>query len=119
MGQNHGYDLTPKPVPGAADVVAIAVGRHGRHTVALLRDGTLRAWGNNDWGQAGSGGDTGFQATPITPKIAGVATVFTAGRNTFAVRTDGSLWAWGGGGAREWPLGTNVRVPAPAPPDLK
>lgn len=119
VGQNHGYDLTPRPVPGVANVVAIAVGRHGRHTGALLRDGTLRAWGNNDWGQTGSGGDTGFQAAPITPKITAVAAVFTAGRSTFAVRTDGSLWAWGGGGPTEWPLRTNVRVPAPAPPDLK
>jgi hypothetical protein len=29
---------------------ALAVGLTGRHTLVLLKDGTLRGWGNTDWG---------------------------------------------------------------------
>jgi len=113
-----GYELTPQQVPGIAGAVEIAVGM-GRQTLVRLKDGTLRGWGNSDFGQLGTGGGAGYQPRPMALKIAGVARVFAAGNNSFAVRTDGSLWAWGSGGANEWPLKTNVRVPTPAPPDLK
>jgi alpha-tubulin suppressor-like RCC1 family protein len=115
---NGGWELTPQQVPGVTNVVEIALGINGRHTLARLRDGTLRVWGNNDWGQLGTGAGAGYQPRPVTPKIAGVAHVMAAGNNSFAVRTDGSLWAWGAGRG-EWPLNAYVRVPAPAPPELK
>ena len=113
VGQTHGYELVPAPVPGLANVVEIAVGRGGRQTLARLKDGTLRVWGNNDWGQVGSCAGTGFQVRPIVPKITAVKAVFAAGRVSYAIRTDGSLWAWGGGGPTDWPLPRNVRVPTP------
>ena len=118
-GPTDGWELEPQKVPGVATATAIAVGLNGRHTLVLLKDGTLRAWGNSDWGQAGSGAGPGFHERPITPKIAGVTTIYAVGNNSFAVRTDGSLWAWGAGDANGFPLKSNVRVPAPAPPELK
>jgi hypothetical protein len=112
-GMDHGWELSPRPVPGIANVVGIAVGLTGRHTLVVLRDGTLRGWGNTDWGQIGAGVSGQFQPTPVTPRISGVAAVFAAGNNSFAVKTDGSLWMWGGGGPREWPLTVNTKTPVP------
>jgi alpha-tubulin suppressor-like RCC1 family protein len=116
---NDGWMLEPKQVPGVVNVMSIAVGLNGRHTLALLKDGTLRVWGNTDWGQLGNGAGPGYQPRPASIKITGVAAVFAAGNNSFAVRTDGTLWAWGAGGPGEFPLTSNVRLPAAAPPGLQ
>ena len=112
-GLNRGYQLTPQKIPALLNVTAIAVGGSGRHSIALLKDGTIRTWGNTDWGQLGVGGGAGFRATPVMPKIASVKSIFAAGRNSYAVLANGALWAWGGGGPREWPLPVDTRVPAP------
>lgn len=114
-GPTRGWVLEPQQVPGLTGVVQIAVGLTGRHTLALLKDGTLRVWGNTDWGQLGTGAGPGFQPRPVAIQINGVAAVFANGNNTFAVKTDGTLWAWGTGGPGEFPLTSYVRVPAPAP----
>ncbi|WP_396626454.1 RCC1 domain-containing protein [Luteitalea sp.] len=110
-GVGYGYELTPRRVPGVANVVALSVGLTGRHALALLKDGTLRGWGNTDWGQIGAGVSGTFQLTPVTPKITGVVRVMAAGNNSFAVRTDGSLWGWGAGGRTEHPFKANTKVP--------
>ena len=44
---------TPQPVLGVTGVTQIAAGR--THTLALLADGTVRAWGANSHGQLGDG----------------------------------------------------------------
>jgi len=72
---------------------AISLGITGRHTLVLLKDGTLRGWGNTDWGQIGAGVSGTFQPKPVTPKITGVKAVFAAGNNSFAARTDNTFWA--------------------------
>ncbi|MGE0812701.1 MAG: RCC1 domain-containing protein [Vicinamibacterales bacterium] len=118
-GPDRGFVLEPQQVPGLTTVTAVALGVNGRHTLALLKDGTLRVWGNQDWGQAGTGAGPGYHPRPLTPKIAGVAAVFAAGNNSFAVLRDGTLWAWGSGGAGQFPLTSNVRVPTPAPAGLR
>ena len=63
--------------------------------MVLLKDGTLRAWGNSDWGQIGASVSGTFQPRPQTPKIAGVKAFFLGGNHSFAIRNDGSLWIWG------------------------
>lgn len=118
-GPTHGYVLEPQRVPGVEHVTAVAVGRTGRHTLALLEDGTIRGWGNTDWGQLGSGMGPGFHERPITPKLSGVVSIHAAGNNSFAITRDGTFWAWGVGNPGEFPLTSNIRVPAPAPAGLK
>jgi len=110
-GMNSGWELTPRPVAGVANVTAIAVGLTGRHTLALRKDGSLIGWGNTDWGQIGAGATAQFQPKPVVPKIAGVKAVWAVGNNSFAVRADGSFWIWGLGGRNEWPLQGNARIP--------
>ncbi len=65
------------------------------HTVALKTDGTLWAWGDNEYGQLGDGTTT----LSLVPVQIGNETDWEAisagGRHTLAIKTDGSLWAWG------------------------
>lgn len=117
-GLNRGWVLEPQQVPGLTGVTAIAVGS-GRQSIALLKDGTLRVWGNTDWGQLGNGAGPGFHPRPAAIKIANVAAVFAAGNSSFAVLRDGALWAWGAGNSGEFPLTAHTRVPTPAPAGLR
>ncbi|WP_295996258.1 Ig-like domain-containing protein [Rugamonas sp.] len=66
------------------------------HTVALKADGTLQAWGSNQWGQLGDG-STNDSAVPV--QVSGGFSNWTfiaAGEDhVMAIRADGSLWGWG------------------------
>ncbi|QOY88159.1 RCC1 domain-containing protein [Paludibaculum fermentans] len=112
-GQREDNERTWKPVrvPGVQNAKALANGLIGRHFLALLKDGTVRSWGNSDWGQAGNGLTGQEQATPAAAKISGVKAVFAGGNQSFAVKQDGSVWVWGSGDRREWPLSNNAPLP--------
>lgn len=73
------------------------------HVVALKDDGTIWAWGNNDWDQLGQGRtrDEGipYPQKSSTPLRVGLdsdwAQVKTIHSETYALKQDGSLWGWG------------------------
>lgn len=81
--------------------------------MALLKDGTLHAWGNTDYGQMGNGAGLGFHPRPVALKLANVKAVFAVGNSTFAVKEDGTFWGWGLGWRDAWPFSRHVRVPTP------
>ncbi len=98
----------PVPVkgPGAegrlADVVAVSAGTH--HTLALRRDGSLWAWGNNAFGQLGNGqwGLDSHSPVPVQvlgPEgkgfLRGVVAMAAGWDHSAALLQDGSVWAWG------------------------
>jgi alpha-tubulin suppressor-like RCC1 family protein len=107
----------PVRVAGVANAVALAGGGLGRHFLVLLKDGSLRAWGNSDWGQVGIGLAGQEQASVVTvSKLTGVKRVFACGNNSFAVRSDNSVWFWGGStytAGPVFPSNTNTKVPMP------
>ncbi|MFE2917355.1 RCC1 domain-containing protein [Kitasatospora indigofera] len=108
----------PGLVAGLGGVEAIAAG--GSHALALLKDGTVKAWGLNDKGQLGDG--TIVNATlPVT--VAGLEDVkaVTAG-DTFsmALLKDGTVKAWGNNdkgqlGTTPKPASSTAAVPAATP----
>ena len=102
---------------GTTGTTGAAAKALGRHFIALLKDGTIRIWGNTDWGQGGVGIAGTEQATPAAPKISGVKAVFAAGNSSFAIREDNSAWIWGAGykwpEGPEWPLAANAKTPVP------
>ena len=83
----------PVVVPGLSGVIAVSAG--GRHTLALLADGTVRAWGDNRNGQLGDG-TTDNALSPV--EVSGLVDVvgIAAGMgHSVAVLGDGTVRAWG------------------------
>ena len=108
-GQLGDNSTTSRPLPARVNApaaaaagttwTAIAAGEY--HSLGLRSDGTLWAWGFNNYGQLGDASTT-FSQLPvavITPGTVGAGTTWTrvvAGvDHTAALRSDGSLWVWG------------------------
>ncbi|QKG55827.1 VCBS repeat-containing protein [Hymenobacter sp. BRD128] len=74
-----------------ASVVAV----ENNHSVAVRADGTLWAWGWNNYGQAGANGS----ANVLVPTQLGTGTnwvsVAAGAYHNLALRADGTIWAWG------------------------
>jgi hypothetical protein len=85
----------PALVPNLTDVKAIAAG-HG-HSLALVKDGTVRAWGDNTRGQLGDG-TTINRDRPVAVRGVTNAVAIAAGSSfSLAVLADGTVMEWGGG----------------------
>ncbi|WP_460585997.1 RCC1 domain-containing protein [Hymenobacter arcticus] len=88
---------SPTQVGTATTWKSVSVGTN--HTLAVRTDGTLWSWGNNRYGQLGTGttlpaGDV--QATPVQVGTATTwASVQASSESSLALRTDGTLWSWG------------------------
>jgi alpha-tubulin suppressor-like RCC1 family protein len=74
------------------------------HTLALLFDGTLRAWGGAQYGERGttdntSGLPTWWQTSwsdrETTAAIDNVVSIAAGQYKSLAVKSDGTLWVWG------------------------
>jgi len=81
-------------ITGAEDWSVISAG--DLHTVALKSNGTLWAWGRNDYGQLGDGSTTN-SSSPIQ-EITGAedwSDISAGAYHTVALKSNGTLWAWG------------------------
>lgn len=66
------------------------------HNFALKSDGTVWAWGNNMFGQLGSGESIKSSAVPVQVKgLSSVVSLGGRGYHSLAVKSDGTVWAWG------------------------
>jgi len=77
-----------------SNVAAVATGWD--HTCALLKDGAVSCWGNNDLGQIGDGSHTP-QFVPVAVELLGSARQIAASDSTCAVLVSGDLYCWGQG----------------------
>lgn len=87
--------LVPTPVAGVTGAASVSAG-YG-HIIVLLKNGTMRTWGHDGWGQAGVGRSGGYQDRPAAPKLTGVTAVFAPRNKCFATTSDGRFWFWGPG----------------------
>ncbi|WP_274648814.1 fibronectin type III domain-containing protein [Paenibacillus humicola] len=79
------------PSPG---ITMVSAG--GGHTLALKRDGTVWAWGNNAYGQLGYGSATEGGTTPVQVQgLDSVTAIAAGGSHSLALKSDGTVWAWG------------------------
>ncbi|WAM36264.1 RCC1 domain-containing protein, partial [Caldicellulosiruptor acetigenus] len=87
------YSTIPVKVKGLKDVIAIAIG--GCYSLALKRDGTVWAWGDNSSGQLGNGTTVN---SPVPVQVRGLKDVVAIAAGDFhslALKRDGTVWAWG------------------------
>lgn len=83
----------PVPVTGLSGVVAIAAG--AQHSFALKSDGTLWAWGQNDYGVLGDRTTTDHRTPVQVTELSDVTAIAAGGQHGLARKRDGSLWTWG------------------------
>ena len=86
------------------------------YTVAIKSDGTLWAWGENNYGQLGLGSADG-NAHPTPTQVASGTTwkAVSCGQcDTLAIKSDGTLWGWGSNGDGELGLNSTSQTNAPA-----
>ena len=74
----------------------VTIAAQGNHTLALLNDGTVRAWGDNEYGQLGNSSIDYFSNVPITVNgLSDVISVSGGFYNSIALLADGTVRTWG------------------------
>ena len=101
--------------PGNSSWIQVSAGL--RHTVALQADGSLWAWGSNDFGQLGDGSANVNRAIPtrvVEPATAVAGStwqqIVASTTYTLGLRSDGTLWAWGSSGYGATGLGETGKL---------
>jgi alpha-tubulin suppressor-like RCC1 family protein len=100
LGFTSGYYRTEVPVAvkGLGEPKAVAAG--GSHSLALLSNGTVMAWGSNQFGQLGDGVTEpccGHEMPVPTPVkgLAGVIAISAGYEHSLALLSTGRVMAWG------------------------
>jgi len=112
LGKDNTLGVYPIPsqVSGLSEIVAIAAGYD--HSLALKSDGTVWAWGDNRFGQAGNGitfgssnatnasmttttNDTSRGITQVSG-LSDIVAISAGVAHSLALKSDGTVWAWGG-----------------------
>lgn len=105
----------PVRVSGLAGVKAISTGN--THSLALLEDGTVRAWGENRWGQLGDGTTMNRDRPRVVQGVRNAVAIAAAGEQSAAVLADGTAVEWGSTFANHKPR--PILTPVPAARGLK
>jgi alpha-tubulin suppressor-like RCC1 family protein len=64
------------------------------HGLALTRDGSVWAWGDNYYGQLGNGANV-KRSLPVKVKLANVKAISAGCDHNLALKENGTVWAWG------------------------
>jgi len=92
--------FTLRKVEAGSDIIAIdTYGGFPYHVLALKSDGTVWAWGNNQFGQIGigtAGGSGDFRVPPVkVQNLTNVVAIAAGEYSSYALKSDGTVWAWG------------------------
>ena len=123
-----GYEGNIGGTPGPVSVVGLQeikqVMASYFFSMALLNDGTVRAWGGNIFGELGDGSHQN-SITPVPVKgLSGVTAIAASGADDMALLSNGTVMTWGGniygtlgngttGGGKEGPFGSTVPIQVP------
>jgi hypothetical protein len=111
-----GSNPTPVPVPGLSGITQVSAS--GAHSLALRADGTVFAWGDNQYGELGDGSLTSISRPERVPGLTGITKVIGGQADSFAITAGGTLLAWGNNSYGALGNGTRTGMsatPAPVP----
>jgi alpha-tubulin suppressor-like RCC1 family protein len=87
-------EKVPVSVSGLSNVTDITAGKF--HSCALINDGTVKCWGENDNGQLGDNTTGLLRSTPVSVSgLSGVSDVTAGDGFTCARLSDGTVKCWG------------------------
>ena len=102
----------PVQVSGLTGITAIAVGGHF-HSLALKNDGTVWAWGRNQYGQLGNGTTTNSNVPIQVSSLTSITAIAAGYDHSLALKNDGTVQAWGNGEEGQLGNGTNTSSNVP------
>ncbi|MET0234928.1 MAG: hypothetical protein ABW224_09845, partial [Kibdelosporangium sp.] len=106
---------TPQQVWGVSNAVSTpgGVAAGDAHSLAIVGDGVVLAWGANSSGQLGNNSTTASAVPVVVSGLSGVVAVAAGGNFSMALRSDGTVWTWGLNSNGQLGLGntTNRLVP--------
>jgi len=103
----------PVRVAGVTDVVAAAGG--SSHSLALLKDGTVRSWGTNKMGQLGDGTTVNRKLPVRVAAVQNAVAIAADGEFSAALLADGTVMTWGSSNGPHGRLGLSDDTPCPTP----
>ena len=103
-GNNEYYVLGTGPLPAVArakpttvteldHIRDLALG--AEHALAIDIAGNVASWGNNDYGQLGTGSFTKKNRPAWIPGLSGALEVAAGNYHSVALRNNGTVWSWG------------------------
>ncbi len=98
---------------------AVKVTTGDRHTCAVLKDGTVKCWGQNANGELGIGSTGGNYDIAESVSITDVIDITSGGNTsttdfTCALKTDGTVWCWGDNSKQQLGNGAGADQNSPA-----
>lgn len=119
LGQLGNYtpaiSALPVAVLGVSDASAVAAGSN-HHSCAVVTDGRIKCWGNNQYGALGNGTTSSFPTyQPVdVANLVGAIDVVTGAGHTCALMASGTAKCWGSNYSGE--LGMGLTGPRPLVP---
>jgi alpha-tubulin suppressor-like RCC1 family protein len=116
MSQLGGESLlesaVPIPVGALNGVTAVAAG--GKHSLALLANGTVVGWGSDGYGELGNGMTTQRVDVPVPVKgLSNVAAIAAGHKFSLALLSNGTVMSWGNGQYGKLGVGTTASSDVP------
>lgn len=109
-GTGSFYSSTPVVVSGMTAAVSVSGGFY--HTCAVLRDGAVQCWGDNDSGQIGS--TLAYSNVPVT--VAGISNAIAVSAGAYhscALLADATVRCWGRNTNGQLGNGATTNSPSP------
>jgi alpha-tubulin suppressor-like RCC1 family protein len=103
----------PVLIPGLETATAISA--TGDFAAALLANGQVEAWGENDHGQLGDGSVSGRSTPAVVSGLPEATQVVATGNHACALGVDGSVFCWGRGDHGQMGDGTVTDRHVPGP----
>jgi len=76
-------------------ILKIPIAVEKERNLVVLNNGSVKAWGNNQFGQIGDGTTTDRHTPVEVIPLTNIAAVASGGYHSLALANDGKVWAWG------------------------